>query len=647
MSQATQPVTTGIASVQALLDWTPASDPFFVFNRASVPLVPRATSGARMLDCQGLDFAPYPPQGNTDPGNYTLGFWQSVDVFTFFGGSVPVTTPPPGWINAGHRNGVPVLGTFFAKKEADVDALVADTERSVTQLVAVAQAYGFDGWFFNVEEGTTPQAAEALIELLRSLRSAIHAAIPGSLVIWYDALLPGGTVDYQNELNANNAPFFEAVDGMFTNFWWTPEGPGASPQSSADYAASQGLSPLPVFTAVDCYGRSSPSSGLQSGVALQAAVDAGTSLGMFCPAWTWQNANTPLNGSPYAEGDPVLWAGIAGLLPPRPAVTAFPFVTHFDQGFGNQFCIAGQISNPHWAYPWSNVSQQDVLPSARWALAAGSAQACSVRLSNACPFDGGSCLQVGGDPAQGEFATYSLFASSLPVGSEALTLSFTYVPAQLPQGNVATYPDIAVALRFDDGTAVVGLAGETSPCDGRSLGTGVTPVYVAGTVTSAFGKGAAGTFPSWNVVTVDLGTAYAGRTIVDVMMIAAWLPGTADEPVPYVDWTALGEIKLLSGASPDLGPATALACAEVSWQGATATLNLQWEPPSGTVVRHYDVYQDSAWIGRAFCPAFWVGAAAATGPQITFGVRCADAWGQFQDPGAMATVTLPVPDTPS
>lgn len=264
MSQAKQPVTSGIASVQALLDWTPASDPFFVFNRASVPLLPRPTSGPRMLNCQGLDFGPYPPQGNTDPGNYTLGFWQSVDVFTFFGGSVPFYTPPPGWINAGHRNGVPVLGTFFAK-ETDVNVLVADP-RSVSQLVAVAQAYGFDGWFFNVEEDTKAKVARALIQLLSSLRRELHDAIPGSLAIWYDALLPSGEVGYQNELNASNAPFFEAVDGMFTNFWWRPDGPGASPQQSAAYAASQGLSPLAVFTAVDCYGRSSPSSGFQSWV---------------------------------------------------------------------------------------------------------------------------------------------------------------------------------------------------------------------------------------------------------------------------------------------------------------------------------------------------------------------------------------------
>lgn len=74
-----------------------------------------------------------------------------------------------------------------------------------------------------------------------------------------------------------------------------------------------------------------------------------------------------------------------------------------------------------------------------------------------------------------------------------------------------------------------------------------------------------------------------------------------------------------------------------------ATLNLTWTPPAGTAVRHYDVYQDGQWIGRAFAPAFWVEAATAQGSGITFGIAVADVYAQFQPPSAMATVTLTVP----
>jgi mannosyl-glycoprotein endo-beta-N-acetylglucosaminidase len=643
MTNAAQPATLGIATVEELLAWTPASDPFFVFNRASVPLVPRQIAVTRMLDCQGLDFAPYPPQGTADPANYTLGYWQSVDIFTFFGGSVCFTTPPPGWINAGHRNGVPVLGTFFARTKDAVGALTASGDKGVAQMVTVAKEYGFDGWFFNVEEGPGAEVAQQLIGFLASLRSAIHAAIPSSLIVWYDALLPAGYVAYQNELNENNWPFFEVCDAIFPNFWWTVGGkPG--PERSASFARDKGASPLDVYTPVDCYGRRSPSSGFQSWVALAGAAKADTSVGMFCPAWTWQNANTPLNGVPYPQGDAVLWGGIANVIPPRPALRSLPFVTHFDQGFGNQFCIAGRISNPHWSWPWCNMSQQDILPSSRWTLAAGSAQACSIELSNACPFDGGSCVKIGGDPSQGSSATYELFVADLILPNDA-TLSFTYAPSQLSSGGPAKVtPDVAIAVVFDDGTATVALSSANSPCNGQSVGSGMSATYTAGTRKQLSGSGAAGTNVTWNVVTLALGPG--GKTVRAISLLAAWPPGAKpDQPVPFLDWTAVGEVKLLAGQAPAITPATALACEQGTWNAGAATLNLTWHAPAGVPIRHYDVYQDDTWIGRAFCPALWIAAAKPKDKRqsITFAVRCADTWGNFEDPRMMAKVTLPVP----
>ena len=38
---------------------------------------------------------------------YRLNAWHCVDVFVYFSHHL-VTIPPPGWINAAHRNGVPV-----------------------------------------------------------------------------------------------------------------------------------------------------------------------------------------------------------------------------------------------------------------------------------------------------------------------------------------------------------------------------------------------------------------------------------------------------------------------------------------------------------------------------------------------------------
>lgn len=40
--------------------------------------------------------------------------------------------------------------------------------------------------------------------------------------MWYDAMTKDGKVDWQNQLNDQNATFVQdkAADAMFLNFWW-------------------------------------------------------------------------------------------------------------------------------------------------------------------------------------------------------------------------------------------------------------------------------------------------------------------------------------------------------------------------------------------------------------------------------------------
>ncbi len=48
----------------------------------------------------------------------------------------------------------------------------------------------------------------------------MHRLVPGSLVIWYDAVTVEGKLQWQNELNRLNSPFFQACDGIFLNYTW-------------------------------------------------------------------------------------------------------------------------------------------------------------------------------------------------------------------------------------------------------------------------------------------------------------------------------------------------------------------------------------------------------------------------------------------
>ena len=43
-----------------------------------------------------------------------------------------------------------------------------------------------------------------LVEFVRYLTERVHAALPQAQVIWYDSVLRGGKLNWQNELNQEN-----------------------------------------------------------------------------------------------------------------------------------------------------------------------------------------------------------------------------------------------------------------------------------------------------------------------------------------------------------------------------------------------------------------------------------------------------------
>lgn len=90
--------------------------------------------------------------------DYRFLHWSAVDYFCYFSHKY-VTIPPSGWLNAAHRHGVPVLGTFIVESAEPLDEVLA-SEESVKQTVAaltrLCQHFGFEGWLVNVEV-TVPQ----------------------------------------------------------------------------------------------------------------------------------------------------------------------------------------------------------------------------------------------------------------------------------------------------------------------------------------------------------------------------------------------------------------------------------------------------------------------------------------------------------
>ncbi|XP_069728668.1 cytosolic endo-beta-N-acetylglucosaminidase isoform X2 [Phaenicophaeus curvirostris] len=230
-TKTTEPISFFLSGLEELLSWQPDSNGDF--NISAVPLAERQpplhSKRPRTLVCHDMRGGYLDDrfiQGSATRNPYVFYHWRYIDIFVYFSHHT-VTIPPVCWTNAAHRNGVPVLGTFITEwtdGEKICEAFLAggkEAYRAVSeQLARIAQHYRFDGWLVNIENTLSAAAAENLPHFLRHLTAQVHSAVPGGLVIWYDSVLQNGTLKWQNELNDENRVFFDACDGLFTNYNW-------------------------------------------------------------------------------------------------------------------------------------------------------------------------------------------------------------------------------------------------------------------------------------------------------------------------------------------------------------------------------------------------------------------------------------------
>ena len=99
--------------------------------------------------------------------------------------------------------------------------------------------------------------------------------VPGSQVIWYDAVTTSGVLEWQDTLNKHNLPFFDAADAIFINYTWKEETPQLA-------AAVAGARRSQVYMGVDVFGRNTfGGGGMTCDVALRAARSAGQAVLQF------------------------------------------------------------------------------------------------------------------------------------------------------------------------------------------------------------------------------------------------------------------------------------------------------------------------------------------------------------------------------
>ncbi|XP_037467822.1 cytosolic endo-beta-N-acetylglucosaminidase 1-like [Triticum dicoccoides] len=409
------------------------------FNRASTLLPSPGASlppRRRLLVChdfQGGYRDDAAPQGGANPDAYALWHWHLVDVFVYFSHYL-VTLPPPCWTNAAHLHGVKVLGTFITEwdKGAEICREMFATQDSAQmyaeRLAELAAALGFDGWLINIEVKLDIQFIDNLKEFVNHLTKRMHAAVPGSLVIWYDAITVGGDLDWQDKLNEHNKPFFDLCDGLFVNYTWKEKYP-------RDSAATAGDRKYDVYMGIDVFGRNTFGGGQwNTNVALDLLKKDDVSTAIFAPGWIYETKQQPDFQTAQNR-----WWGLVekswDVLRSYPK--RLPFYSDFDQGHGYQVSSEGlQVSGD----PWNNISCQSFQPMLKYT---GDEVQPPVQTSinfKDEPYNGGDCVTVQGSLKQNAIFSEQLFNVGLSMEDGYVHLFYSV--------NAEANSDLGLSLDF-------------------------------------------------------------------------------------------------------------------------------------------------------------------------------------------------------
>ncbi len=574
-----------------LLTWTPGTDPDSDYNRGTVPLVdrftnpdtqvnPNARDGEALVAALGVMYpstSNNPSQGSDQFDVYAFGYWQYVDLLVFWGGSAGeglILAPSPGVIDAGHRHGVPVLGTIFFPPNVfggqiqwvhDLVQKDGATFPVADKLIEVEEYYGFDGWFLNQEtNGGDSTLALQMQDFLKYYQANKPA---GHHMMWYDAMIDNGNVAWQNELNERNEMFFEDMgrvsDSIFLNFNWAS---GTRLADSRAKAISLGRSPYDVFAGINVQPTGYNTSVNWAKLFPDSMVHT-TSMGFFGTEWTYASSSSPSdfyqrastfwvgqNDDPSNTTTALAWKGVAHYLPAKSSINDVPFVTNFNAGQGDFYAVDGEVLHVD---PWNNRSLQDVLPTWRW-IAESAGTALSAELDFTDAYDGGACLKVSGALDPSSTTHLRLYKTSLvvPAGG-ALTIAYNTgaIGPSSMQAGLAFESDESSFVFFDvDSTGTTG----------------------------------------WDTQTIDV-SAHAGETIA-VMSLKFEAPGS----IPAYEMK-VGRFGLLDGpVDVPAAPANAVLDDVVfSIDKRMASVRLQWDHSADPTYSYY-VYRRNPDLSRTY-----------------------------------------------
>ncbi|MDO5410541.1 MAG: discoidin domain-containing protein [Lachnospiraceae bacterium] len=475
-----------------LLAWSPDKDEDAKYNVSTIPLakrvdkeklIPSVDTQVKDMNVVAISIMNSSTSGNAPHGINTVdanvfSYWQYIDKLVYWGGSSGeglIVTPSADVIDAAHKNGVPVMGTVFFPQPAHGgkiewlnDFLKKDENGNfpmIDKLIEVANYFGFEGWFINQESDTSDEGklTKEHAKLMQEFIKAFKAKAGELEIMWYDSMTKDGKMDWQNGLTDKNIFYIlnedkEAIaDSMFLNFWWTDDNYVSKKllEASKKMADKNGINPYDIYAGIDVQ-----ANGVMTPIRWDLFAPEGqapyTSLGLYCPSWTYFAANGNYEDFQAKEnrlwvnenGDPTVptttkdteWRGVSTYAIEKTVVNQAPFVTNFSLGHGYSYFIDGEKVSEK---DWNNRSMQDIMPTYRWTLDQEEGNELKPFIDYANAYYGGNSLKFFGTAAKDKTTTVKLYSSDLAVTKD---LAFT------AKAKANSDANLSLIAELDDGS---------------------------------------------------------------------------------------------------------------------------------------------------------------------------------------------------
>ncbi|MGL5352929.1 MAG: endo-beta-N-acetylglucosaminidase, partial [Clostridium sp.] len=477
---------------EELLNWKASEDKNASYNTGVVPLAKRvdkekletvnATQNKDMnvvaISIMNESTSGNPSQGSSKFSANTFSYWQYIDKLVYWGGSGGeglIVPPTADVIDSAHKNGVPVLGTVFfpmtvhGGKMEWLDEFLAKDESGnfpmADKLIEVAKTYNFDGWFINQETESTDSAslskehAVLMQEFIKEFKSKAKDDLE---IMWYDSMTKDGDMDWQNALTDKNDYFLidgdknDVADSMFLNFWWTNKKHVEKEllKNSNIKAEEVGVNPYDLYAGVDMQekGTGTP---IRWDLFENGPGKNYTSLGLYCPSWTYFSAETIeefenkenrlwvnefKNPAVETKTTGTEWKGISTYAVEKSVVNSIPFNTSFNMGNGYNFFINGEKVSER---DWNNRSLGDIMPSYRWIIENEGNNKLNATMDYASAFYGGNSIKFMGNIEGGKSSTIKLYNADLKLEKD---IEFTTSAKSSKEVN------LDLVLEFHDGS---------------------------------------------------------------------------------------------------------------------------------------------------------------------------------------------------